>query len=44
MAAATAGAGVGAFTGGSMYTLTKGGLQAGAAVAGTKAWKDKELN
>jgi lipid-binding SYLF domain-containing protein len=42
--AATAGAGVGAFTGGSMYTLTKAGLQAGAAVAGTKAWKDKELN
>ena len=42
--AATAGAGVGAFTGGNMYTLTKAGLQAGAAVAGTKAWKDKELN
>lgn len=41
---ATAGAGVGAFTGGNMYTLTKAGLQAGATVAGTKAWKDKELN
>ena len=41
---ATAGAGVGAFTGGQMYTLTKKGLQIGAAVAGTKAWKDKDLN
>jgi cytochrome c556 len=26
------------------YTLTKNGLQAGGAVAGTKYWKDKELN
>jgi lipid-binding SYLF domain-containing protein len=42
--AARAGAGVGAFTGGQLYTLTKKGLQAGAAVAGTKAWKDKDLN
>jgi lipid-binding SYLF domain-containing protein len=43
-AGAAAGAGVGAFTGGNVYTLTKAGLQVGAAVAGTKAWKDKELN
>jgi lipid-binding SYLF domain-containing protein len=42
--AATAGAGVGEFTGGKSYTLTKTGLQVGAAVAGTKAWKDKDLN
>ena len=26
------------------YTLTKNGLQVGVAVAGTKIWKDKELN
>jgi lipid-binding SYLF domain-containing protein len=26
------------------YTLTKNGLQAGGALAGTKYWKDKELN
>jgi lipid-binding SYLF domain-containing protein len=41
---ATAGAGAGAFTGGKSYVLTKAGLQVGAAVAGTKAWKDKDLN
>jgi lipid-binding SYLF domain-containing protein len=28
----------------SYYTLTKNGLQPGVAVAGTKFWKDKELN
>jgi lipid-binding SYLF domain-containing protein len=28
----------------SYYTLTKNGLQAGGAVAGTKFWKSKELN
>jgi len=28
----------------SYYTLTKNGLQAGVAVAGTKYWKDSELN
>jgi lipid-binding SYLF domain-containing protein len=39
-----AGAGAGAFTGGKLYTLTKTGLQAGGAVAGTKVWKDKDLN
>lgn len=38
------GGGAAVFTGGEMYTLTKAGLQVGAAVAGTKAWKDKELN
>ena len=39
-----AGAGAGAFTGGKVYTLTKTGLQAGGAVAGTKVWKDNDLN
>jgi lipid-binding SYLF domain-containing protein len=39
-----AGAGAGAFTGGKVYTLTSTGLQAGGAVAGTKVWKDKDLN
>jgi lipid-binding SYLF domain-containing protein len=39
-----AGAGAGAFTGGKLYTLTKTGLQAGGALAGTKVWKDKDLN
>lgn len=34
----------GEFTGGTMYQLTKTGLQAGGAVAGTKVWKDKDLN
>lgn len=38
------GGGSAVFTGGEMYMLTKAGLQVGAAVAGTKAWKDKELN
>ena len=38
------GGGAAAFTGGKLYMLTKTGLQAGVAVAGTKAWKDKELN
>jgi len=42
--AATAGAGAGAFPGGKVYTLPQTGLQVGAALAGTKAWKDKELN
>jgi lipid-binding SYLF domain-containing protein len=42
--AANVGAGAGEFTGGKMYMLTKAGLQAGGAVQGTKAWKDKKLN
>ena len=41
---ATAGAGAGAATGARFYTLTKAGLQAGVAVSGMKAWKDKDLN
>jgi lipid-binding SYLF domain-containing protein len=31
-------------TGAQYYTLTKNGLQAGGALAGTKFWKDEELN
>jgi len=42
--AANVKAGAGEFTGGRQYALTKAGLQVGAAVAGTKAWKDKDLN
>jgi len=38
------GGGGGQFTGGNVYSLTKNGFQAGGAVAGTKVWKDKELN
>jgi lipid-binding SYLF domain-containing protein len=38
------GGSVGSFTGGKFYQLTKTGLQVGAAAAGTKAWKDKDLN
>jgi lipid-binding SYLF domain-containing protein len=34
----------GQFTGGTVYSLTKNGFTAGGAVAGTKVWKDKELN
>jgi len=37
-------AGAGNIQGGRMYALTKAGLQAGAAVSGMKAWKDKDLN
>ena len=40
----TAGKGEGNFTGGTMRMLTKAGIQAGAALAGTKVWKDKDLN
>ncbi|MBL8529603.1 MAG: hypothetical protein JNL68_18135 [Burkholderiales bacterium] len=39
-----AGAGAGAFTGGKVYSLTNTGLHVGGAVAGTKFWKDKDLN
>jgi lipid-binding SYLF domain-containing protein len=42
--AANAKAGAAEFTGGKQYALTKTGLQVGAAVAGTQAWKDKDLN
>lgn len=38
------GGGAAVFTGGEMYALTKTGLQVGFAAAGTKVWKDKELN
>ena len=39
-----AGAGEQVISDASYYTLTKNGLQAGVAVAGTKYWKDKDLN
>ncbi len=39
-----AGGTVGEFTGGKLYSLTKTGFQAGGAFAGTKFWKDKDLN
>lgn len=42
--AANMGAGAGNVQGGRMFSLTKGGLQAGAAVSGLKAWKDKDMN
>jgi len=42
--AANIGAGAGNIQGGKMYSLTKAGLQTGAAVSGLKAWKDKDLN
>jgi lipid-binding SYLF domain-containing protein len=42
--AANVGAGAGNIQGGRMYALTKTGLQAGGAVSGLKAWKDKDLN
>ncbi|MGE5666269.1 MAG: hypothetical protein ACM3ZD_06535 [Betaproteobacteria bacterium] len=38
------GGSVGTFTGGKFYQLTKTGIQVGAAAAGTKVWKDKDLN
>lgn len=41
---ANAAAGAGNVTGGRMYSLTKAGLQVGAALSGLKAWKDKDLN
>jgi lipid-binding SYLF domain-containing protein len=40
----SAGGSAGAFTGGKFYQLTKAGLQVGVAAAGTKVWKDKDLN
>jgi len=40
----SAGAAEGVIPEAQYYTLTKNGLQAGVAVAGTKFWKDKELN
>ena len=41
---AGAGGGENVIADASYYTLTKNGLQAGGALAGTKFWKDKELN
>ncbi|MCG2595051.1 hypothetical protein LZ009_19910 [Ramlibacter sp. XY19] len=41
---ANVGAGAGNIQGGRMYSLTKAGLQAGGAVSGLKAWKDKDFN
>lgn len=41
---AGSGVGVNAVADASFYTITKTGLEAGGAVAGTKFWKDKELN
>ena len=39
-----AGGSVGEFSGGHLYSLTKNGFQVGGALAGTKFWKDKDLN
>jgi len=39
-----AGGSVGQFTYGNLYSLTKNGFQVGGALAGTKFWKDKDLN
>jgi lipid-binding SYLF domain-containing protein len=41
---ASASAGASMINNSPYYTLTKAGLQAGAALAGTKFWKDKALN
>jgi lipid-binding SYLF domain-containing protein len=38
------GSGGGSIADSDYYMLTKTGLQAGGAVAGTKFWKDKDLN
>ena len=40
----SAGTASGGTTNANYYTLTKNGLQVGVAVAGTKIWKDKDLN
>jgi len=40
----SAGGTVGQFTGGQLYSLTKNGFQVGGAFAGTKFWKDNDLN
>jgi len=37
-------AGASSMTGAQIYTLTKNGVQAGVALAGSKFWKDKDLN